>query len=143
MPATAAATDIGFATILAKKTGPTTYAPIVEMTDFGFPEYSRDSVDYTHFGSPDRFREHKPGLADAGDLTFSYALIPGVADDATVAASFASLTVEEWRVTFPNGATFDVKGFATKHSRAVPMDDKMVGSATFKVSGKPVLTPAV
>lgn len=141
MAATAAATDIGFAIILSKKTGTNTYTPLVEITDLTLPEWSRDSVDFTHFGSPDRFREYKPGLTDPGDFSFTYNLVPGLADDLTVTTHFSANAVEGWRATFPNGATLDMQAFATRHSRATPMDDKMTGSATFKVSGKPVLTP--
>jgi hypothetical protein len=63
-------------------------------------------------------------------------------DDAVIAAHLASNAVESWRIVFPNGAKLDFNGFATAHGRAAPMDDKMTGSATFKVSGKPALTPA-
>ena len=68
--------------------------------------------------------------------------IPGAADDKVISDHVATGQVEAWRITFPNGATLDFSGFATKHSRATPMADKMTGSATFKVSGKPLMTPA-
>lgn len=142
MSATVAATDIGFLTTISKKTG-SNYVPFAEITELTTPTYSRDSVDFTHFGSPDAFREFKPGLTDAGDLGLTYNLVPGLADDAVVATHFASRLVEVFRITWPNGATLDINGFATKHARATPMADKMTGSATIKVSGKPTLTPAV
>ena len=103
---------------------------------------SRDSIDFTHFGSPDRYREFKPGLSDAGEVTFTYNLVPGLADDAVIATHMATNAVEAWRVVFPNGAKLDFNGFGTKHGRATPMDDKMTGSGTIKISGKPALTPA-
>lgn len=141
MPATAAATDIGFATTFGKVVAGA-YTALAEVTELGLPETSRDSVDFTHFGSPDRFREFKPGLSDAGELTLTYNLVPGLADDAVIATHFGTNAVEAWRIVFPNGAKLDVTAFATKHSRATPMDDKMTGSATLKISGKPALTPA-
>ena len=142
MAATVPATDIGFATIIAKKGAGSTYTPFAEVTELTLPNYSRDSIDFTHFGSPNRFREYKPGLTDPGEVAITYNLVPGLADDATIATHFATNAVEAWRLTFPNGATLDFNGFATKHGRATPMADKMTGSATFKVSGMPVLTPA-
>lgn len=135
-------TDIGFMTILAKKTGPNAYTELAEVTEISLPELSRDSVDFTHMKSPDAYREFKPGLSDAGDGSVTYNLVPGMADDAVIATHLATRKVDDWRITFPNGATFDFRGFATKHGRATPLADKMTGSATFKVSGKPVLTPA-
>jgi len=141
MAATVAATDIGFATTFGKVVS-NTYTALAEVTDLSSPELSRDSVDFTHFGSPDRYREFKPGLADAGEVSVTYNLVPGLADDLVIATHLATNTVETWRIVFPNGAKLDFTGFATKHGHATPMDDKMTGSATFKISGKPVLTPA-
>jgi len=141
MAATATATDIGFGTTLSKKTTGTTYVALAEVTELTAPELSRDSVEFTHMLSPDRYREFKPGLIDAGEVGITYNLIPGLADDAVIATHLGTKLVEGWRITFPNGATLDFNGFATAHGRATPMEDKMTGSATFKISGKPVLTP--
>ena len=142
MAATAAETDIGFGTIIAKKTAPDTYVTLAEVVEFNPPETTRDSVDFTHMASPEGWREYKPGLKDAGEVTLVYNLIPGEADDDVIADHLATKLVDEWRVTYPNGATLVVKMFATSHQHATPMEDKMTGSATFKISGKPVLTPA-
>jgi hypothetical protein len=142
MAETVAATDIGFATTFGKLVG-TVFTPFAELTEMTPPGISRDSVDFTHFGSPDFFREFKPGLSDGGEMPITYNLVPGLLDDAVIATHLNARTVETWRIVFPNGAKFDFKGFATAHERATPMDDKMTGSATFKVTGKPVLTPAV
>ncbi|WP_267348139.1 phage tail tube protein [Sphingomonas sp. GM_Shp_2] len=142
MAETVAATDIGFKTILSKKSGASTKTPLAEITEINPPEMNRDSVQFTHHSSPDGFHEFKPGLADAGEVSVTYNLVPGLADDAVIATHFASRIVEGWSITFPNGATLDFNGFATSHGRATPLDDKMTGSATFKISGKPVMTPA-
>ncbi|WP_404713196.1 phage tail tube protein [Sphingomonas sp. MMS24-J13] len=143
MAATQTATDIGFLTTFSKKTGPSTYVPLAEVTELAPPELSRDAPDFTHFGSPAFTREYKPGLTDPGECTLSYALVPGLTDDLVITTHLAARTVDGWRITFPNGATLDFNGFATKHGRATPMDEKMVGSVTFKVSGPATLTPAV
>lgn len=141
MAATNAATDIGFMTQFGKVVG-AVFTPFAEITDFTPPGTSRDSVDFTHFGSPDYFREFKPGIADGGEASVTYNLVPGLLDDAAIAAHFDTRAVDTWRIVFPNGAKLEFRGFATAHERATPMDDKMTGSATFKVSGKPVMTPA-
>lgn len=141
MAATHEDTDIGFATMFGKGTG-AGWQAFAEVTELNPPELSRDSVDFTHHGSPDRHREFKPGLSDAGEVSITYNLVPGLLDDAVIATYLASNSVELWEIRFPNGAVLAYNGFATAHGRATPMDDKMTGSATFKVSGKPVLTPA-
>lgn len=141
MAETADETDIGLLTTF----GPVknaVFTAFAEITELNLPELSRDSVEFSHMGSPDGFREFKPGMSDAGEASIVYNLVPGLADDAVIELHLASRKVDLWRVVFPNGAKLDFKGFATAHARATPMDDKMTGSATFKVSGKPVLTAA-
>ena len=142
MAATADETDIGYGTLFKKKTAPDTYTTLAEVVEFEPPETPIDSVEFTHMTSPDRWREFKPGLKDAGETTLTYNLIPGVADDDVVTDAIETGGLSEWQIEYPNGATLDIKGFFTSHSRATPLDDKMTGAATFKISGKPVLTPA-
>ncbi|WP_311270492.1 phage tail tube protein [Sphingobium sp. WCS2017Hpa-17] len=141
MAETNAATDIGLLTTFGKVVSGN-YTPFAEMTELNPPETTRDGPEFTHFGSPDGFREFKPGLADAGEVSLSYNLVAGLLDDDTIHDHLATRAVETWRIVFPNGAKLDVKAFATAHGRATPIDDRMTGSATFKVTGKPVLTPA-
>ncbi|PHP21369.1 phage tail protein [Sphingobium sp. IP1] len=142
MAETADATDIGYGTLFKKKTGASTYTTLAEVVEFEPPETTIDSVEFTHFTSPERWREFKPGMKDAGETTLTYNLIPGEADDDTVNDTIENGGLSEWQIEWPNGATLDIKGFFTSHSRATPLDDKMTGAATFKISGKPVLTPA-
>lgn len=142
MTATADDTDIGYGTLFKKKVADNTYKTLAEVVEFNPPEYTRDAVNFTHMQSPDRWREYKPGMREPGETSLTYNLIPGEADDDEIAESFASDETETWRVVYPNGATLDVRGFFTSHSHAVPMEDKMTGAATFKLSGKPVLTAA-
>ncbi|MDB5733222.1 MAG: hypothetical protein JWQ03_3117 [Variovorax sp.] len=143
MAETADDTDIGYGMLLKKETAPGVYGTtLAEVTELNPPEFSRDSVQFTHMSSPDRHHEYKPGMTDAGEVSIVYNLIPGEADDEVIATHFATHSVENWRVEFANGATLDFRGFATSHGRAAPLEDRMTGSATFKVSGKPVLVPA-
>ena len=142
MAATADETDIGYGTLFKKKTAADTYTTLAEVVEFEPPETTIDSVEFTHMTSPDRWREFKPGLKDAGETTLTYNLIPGVADDDVVTDAIETGGLSEWQIEYPNGATLDIKGFFPSHSRATPLDDKMTGAATFRISGKPVLTPA-
>jgi hypothetical protein len=142
MAATADDTDIGYGTLFKKKTGPSAYTTLAEVVEFNPPEVSRDAVEFTHMTSVEMWREYKPGLREPGEATLVYNLIPGEADDDVVADSFATNVVEEWEVEYPNGAKLAVKGFFTSHQHATPLGDRMTGAATFKLSGKPVVTPA-
>lgn len=141
MAETAEDTDIGYKTLLKQGSGAggTTLAEITELTP---PEFSRDAPEFTHMESPDAFREYKPGLTDPGEVGITYNLIPGEATDDVIAQHFGTRAVDDWTIVFPNGAMLQFRGFATSHSRATPIGEAMTGSATFKVSGKPTMTPA-
>lgn len=142
MAETNAATDIGLLTTFGKGPSGVGYVPFAEATEINPPESARDSVQFTHHGSPDAHHEFKPGLTDGGEVSIVYNLVPGLYDDAVIATHLASRIVEPWCIMFPNGAALNFRGFATAHGRATPLDDRMTGSVTFKVTGKPVLTPA-
>jgi hypothetical protein len=142
MAETAADTDIGHMILFKKKTGPSTYVTLAEVVEFNPPEFTRDAEEFTHQKSPEGWREYKPGLKEPGEASLTYNLIPGEADDDTIADSFANQGVEEWQVEYPNGATLDLKGFFTAHSAATPLGQRMTGGATFKISGKPAVTAA-
>jgi predicted secreted protein len=137
MAETADDTDIGHLTLFKKKTGASTFVTLAEVVEFNPPEFTRDSVEMTHMSSVERWREYKPGLKDAGEITLTYNLIPGEADDDTIADAFANNGVEEWEIDYPNGAKLPIKGFFTAHSAATPLEDRMTGAASFKISGKP------
>lgn len=132
--------DIGYGTLFKKKTGASTYVTLAEVVEFEPPETTIDSVETSHMTSPERWREYIPGMKDAGETTLTYNLIPGAADDETVNETIENGGRSEWQIEYPNGATLDIKGFFTSHKRATPLEDRMTGAATFKISGKPVFT---
>lgn len=142
MAETADGVDIGYGTLFKKKTAPDTYITLAEVVEFEPPETTIDAVETTHHTSPERWREYIPGMKDAGETTLTYNLIPGEADDDTVNDEIEAGGKSEWQIEYPNGATLDIKGFFTSHSRATPLEDRMTGAATFKISGKPVFTAA-
>ncbi|AHE57430.1 phage tail tube protein [Sphingomonas sanxanigenens] len=142
MAETVAETDIGFLTKLKKLVSPGVYVEFAEINDMTLPEMARDSVEFTHYSSPDGYREYKPGLTDPGEGEFVYNLVPGKEDDAIVLTHIAARLVEGWRIEYPDGATFDFRGFVTSHQHATPLEDRMTGAMTIKISGKPVFVPA-
>lgn len=101
---------------------------------------SRDSIDVSHFGSTDAYREFIPGMIDAGQIsgTIKYdksvvnTLVSGIESDAEI-----------WTITFPDGSTFACSGFIT----AAPVGSgdtgsDLTGDFTIKLTGKPTFTAA-
>lgn len=138
MPATQArighGTTIGYAEIGTPE-GP--YTTLGEVTNVTPPPISRDLIDATHMESEEGWREYIPGLKDGGEMSLDLNFVPGSATDDFMVAEQAVETVRPWEITFPNGAIWRFTAFCSGYEPAVPVDDKMTATATFKVSGKP------
>lgn len=125
----------GFGTIVEYlSSAPSTYSSIGELVSVTPPQRTRETIDATHMGSPDGYREHLSSLRDGGEatLTFNYtaagyAVLEGLFDDDDPAT---------FRITFPDGATMIFDGFITDQPiDEVTVDDKIGMSANVKVTG--------
>jgi hypothetical protein len=112
------------------------YTYIGEQFNVTPPGVAVDSIDASHELSPDAHREFIPGLADAGEVSGELHYSPtGTAEEQL----YDMLrTVQECRNVFPSGAYVDYNAFITGMEPETPLDDKMVMSITWKVTGQPV-----
>lgn len=115
------------------------YVDVAEVTNISWPGYARDAVDGTHMTSPDTFREYIAGLMDAGEVTIEINFVPS-ATDVIVAAMVAG--AGQFQIEHANGVKLQFSAIVTGYEAAVPLDDKMTASATFKVTGKPTAVAA-
>lgn len=118
------------------------YVTIGEVTSITPPAIARDAIDATHMASPDGWREFIAGLKDGGEVGIEVNLVPNSASTALLLAQFDSATLGTHKITFPDGSTWTFTGLLTAFEPEAPVDDKMVASCTFKVSGKPTLVQA-
>jgi len=124
---------------------PEVFTKIAEVTSIGGPGLARGTVDATNLDSPDDYAEFIGGLKDGGEVTFDVNFIPAnsTQDQATGFLSFFEdgLT-RNWRITFPDSpaSVWNFAGVFINFSPTIVADDKISGSATVKVSGKPTLT---
>lgn len=111
---------------------------IAEIISTNISGMSGDDIDITHMESPDGFREFIPGLVDGGalDVTLNYTK----AQRAALMALWRE--VETYTVTYPDGSTDVFDGYINDFGQETPHDDKITCTASFKISGKPVFTPA-
>lgn len=116
-----------------------TYDAVAEVQDITPPNYSRDAVDATSMDSPNTFREYIAGLMDAGEASIELIFVPS-ATDALLTALMAG--TGQFQVEFPNGVKVQFSAVVTAVSQAVPNEDKMTASASFKVTGKPTWVAA-
>ncbi len=119
-----------------------TWIELAEVFDITPPNDTVDEVDATHMQSPNRTREFIPGLIDPGEASFEMNFIPGSASDLLIGEIKTAGERVRCRVTFPNGVTWKFSGWVSGYEPAVPTDDKMTATVTWRVTGPTISTPA-
>lgn len=115
---------------------------IAEVFDITPPSDTVDQVDVTHMQSPNRRREFIAGLSDPGSASFEMNFVPGSASDLKIQEIRGTGEQVLCRITFPNAVTWQFTGQIESYEPAIPTEDKMTASVSFKVSGSTVAAPA-
>jgi len=116
------------------------------ITDISAPALTRAEIDVTDMESPDGFMAYIPGLADGGEVSIEFNLYPNPASDTNQHVLREDLesgpngAPTAFTIKFVTGPEMEFNGFVTAFSPALPLEDKMTGSVTVKVSGKPTWT---
>ena len=111
---------------------------IGSITKISIGGISVDDLDVSTMASTDKWREFISGMIDAGEISFDL-----IFDGTVTATLFTKIGASDtWTVTFPDtgAATFSAPGYIKGISIDDPYDDKITGSCTIKVSGKPTFT---
>jgi len=127
----------GFGAVFAYlSTDPSTYTALAEVLSVTPPSINVETVETTHMGSDDGFREYIASLKDGGEVTVNLNYVEA---SATLLQTLVLAGVETFRVTFPGSSTFTFSGVPTAFAfDDVVIDDKVAMSLTIKVTGKPV-----
>jgi hypothetical protein len=137
----ATSADIGYGSVfeIEDDNSPGVYVAMSEVTNITPPGATLDQIDVTHMQSPNRRREFISGLIDGGEASFDMNFVPGSVSDDRL---FGLLTLpigqsrrRNLRISFPNGVTWSFQGELTGYEHAIPVDDKMTATITFKVTG--------
>jgi hypothetical protein len=130
---------IGYGTTFTVGDGgsPEVFTELAEVTNVTGPAVVRETHDATHMGSPNRYREFVAGLVDGGEVTVDMNYVAGGATEILLNACLEQVAARNYRITTPNTEVLAFSGFCTAKSAAIPLDDLMTLSATFKVSGDP------
>lgn len=137
--------SIGFGCTFQRSDGATptpAYTDIGEVIDPGAFSMTRDTVDATHTGSTNRFREFIGGLRDGGEFSPVLALNPGNAAHDALIADIKLNTAVGYRFAFNDALShrWTFSGFITSLAQTTPIDDRMTVAVTVKVTGEPVLS---
>lgn len=138
---------IGYGTLFKTGNGaaPEVFATLAEVTSITPPAMARDTVDASHEESPGAWREFIAGMKDGGEVSLELNFVPGGSAAASLTAELdldGPLATKNRQILFPDGSYFSFAGILTAFEPDAPLDDKMSGSATFKVTGKPTLVQA-
>jgi hypothetical protein len=112
------------------------YVNVAEVERVVPPQLSRASVEATHHGSPNGYREYIPGLKDGGKPSIMVNYVP--ANVGPLIAAFEAQTTGQFRITLPDGKTITFNGVVENFTPEFPREEKMVATLTWQVSGQPV-----
>lgn len=111
------------------------FTNIAEINSYQGPNKTRTVIDVTSLDSIGGYREFITGLRDGGELTMDMNFTADGYD--LLNDDFESDDAREYRITLPNteGTQFDLDAYLTSLGMAIPMDDKVTASVTFKITG--------
>ncbi|MFJ2002182.1 phage tail tube protein [Streptomyces chartreusis] len=121
------------------------FVTIANISDLNGPGRQRDAIEMTAHDSPNQYREFAKGLKDGGEVTVTINYDPAESSHADLDADFEEDDLRDYQVVILPGTadehTWDFAALITDIGDAFPVDDRMERDVTFKISGKPVLTP--
>lgn len=127
---------IGYGSTFAVSTdGGSTYVSLAEVTSITPPSDNLDIIDATNMDSANATREFIVGLNDPGNCALEMNFVPGSTADQKIVQIRDARVAVYCRITFPNAVVWTFLGILTGYEPAIPTDDKMSATVTFKVTG--------
>lgn len=118
------------------------FTALGNVTAVNGPEIKRETYDVTAHDSVDGWQEFIGGLKDGGEVSVEVNYDPTKHD--VLVADFSDSVARDYKIVFPQGkGSWAFKAFLTAFKSEAPVDDKLSGELTFKVTGKPTITPGV
>lgn len=125
--------------------GAGTFVAVANISDVSGPSRSREAIEVTAHDSPDKYREFVKGLKDGGEVEITINYDPGDVTHQALDDDFEEDDLRDYQVVILPGKddehTWQFSGLITDLGDEFPYDNKMERKCTFKISGKPTLTP--
>jgi hypothetical protein len=113
---------------------------LAEVTNVEGPGIKFDTIDVTHYASPEAFKEFIAGFGDGGEVTLECNFIPSdTAGQVAFITDAKAKTVREVIITTPAGTTWTFDALVTSLEFKEPLEEQLGFTATLKVSGNPTL----
>lgn len=128
-------------TLFQRSTDGVNYTTVAEIYNITGPGGTATEIDVTHHQSDSGYKEFVLGLKDGETVTLEMNFLPAVAGQTVLRDDFENKTKQYWRLDFPDGSLMDWRGFVRQPpSPRAPVDGKLSGTATIRVSGPVTVT---
>jgi len=132
---------IGYGSVVRIGVGATPdWTELEFVGDLEMPDEQVDEVEVTHMQSPGRRKQFIAGLIDGGEVGIPMNYIPG--SDSDLLLQTIKLSGEEVQIgiTLTAGGVEEIyAGFLKGYARTAPIADKMMATATFRLSERIVV----
>lgn len=134
---------IGYGTTIRIGRGATpTFTEIEKVGDLDMPDETADDIEVTHMKSPGRHKQFIAGLVDSGEISIPHNYLPESATDVMLQELKASGEDVIVQITLPGATVPELfAGFLKKYGRSVPVNGKMMATASFRLSAQVVAGP--
>jgi predicted secreted protein len=114
---------------------------IGEVTNISGLSLAVDTIDVTSHDSDNAYKEFVAGLIEPGEVTIEGNHIPADTGQVAILTHLNARTVRALLITYPDASNWAFSAACTAYSAAdAAVDGKLSFSATFKVSGVPLLS---
>lgn len=112
-----------------------TWTVLEFVGDIEMPDEQIDEIEVTHMQSPGRRKQFIAGLIDGGEVSIPMNYIPGSATDDLLLELKASGETVQVEIRLTAAGTPEIyAGFLKGYARTAPVNDKMMATATFRLS---------
>ena len=113
-----------------------TWTELQFVGDLEMPEAPADKIEVTAYASPARRKQFISGLIDSGELAIPMNYIPGNVSDVLLTGLRASGEEVQIEITLTADGDPEIfAGYLQSYARTAPVNDKMMATATFVLSG--------
>lgn len=124
---------------------PEVFAKIAKVTNISGPELSLDVEDVTDHDSADGWEEVLPTILRSGEVSLELSFLPADTGHTGLISDMVAREKRNFELVFPDTAatTWSFSAYVVGFSSSAPHDNKLEGTVTIKLTGKPTLALGV